>query len=212
MLGTKPVRLFTIASHKTNMRSHYNPRLGGGGSHSFYNWIIRLLLERVSAWCAKWSADQLLTSQWIKLVFSERGGHDYPALFDYLQKLEAQTVTNSLTLKARSIVPETIHRSLCDVRSHDALAGLQLADIAASAVCQAVNVHAANHDLEPAKALMARFAKEGRSKTSANFGLTLLPFQTQAPIPEDCRPFFELCGYNFNESWRAPASVKRLGG
>ncbi|WP_416366289.1 DUF3800 domain-containing protein [Sphingomonas aurantiaca] len=53
MLANKDVRIFTVASHKTNMRGYQNRKIGSSnGRGEFYNWCLRLLLERVTIWCA----------------------------------------------------------------------------------------------------------------------------------------------------------------
>ncbi|MDT7529474.1 hypothetical protein OVY29_12440 [Sphingopyxis sp. SE2] len=54
MLGRKPCRIFAVASHKDSMRRHYNPNLGRANDKIFYNWCLRLLLERVTEWCYLW--------------------------------------------------------------------------------------------------------------------------------------------------------------
>lgn len=198
MLSTKPVRLFAVASHKTNMRGYQNERMGKPlGRGEFYNWCVRLLLERVSKWCARRSQKDYNGIRPLKLMFSERGGHDYDHLFAYLEMLEHQTLNGGLVLKARHIIPGMVKRNLCVVKPHSAVAGLQLADITASAIFQAANTNAATHDLEPARALKPRVAREGKRQDPADFGLTAWPRPVQAPIPECDRPLFQEYGYRF---------------
>lgn len=106
MLSTKNVRLFTVASHKTNMRGRRNPRMGKAlGKDEFYNWCLRLLLERVTSWCARRAKKDGLDGCAAKIVFSERGGHDYQHLRAYLDLLEAQAVSGHGYKLARQIVP-----------------------------------------------------------------------------------------------------------
>lgn len=198
MLATKPVRLFSVATHKTNMRGYQNERMGKPlGKGEFYNWCVRLILERVTGWCAARSKRDFNEVRPIKLIFSERGGHDYDHLFSYLQLLEQQALHGGLVLKARHIVPGTVRRDLCIVRRHNTMAGLQLADITASAIFQAANASSTTHDLEPAKALKARVAREGKRKDPADFGLTAWPRPSQAPFPLNDQPIFEEYGYRF---------------
>jgi hypothetical protein len=198
MLSTKPVRLFAVASHKTNMRGYQNRRMGKPlGKGEFYNWCIRLILERVSDWCARRSKKDHGVVKPIKIIFSERGGHDYDHLFSYLEILNQQTAHGGLVLQARHIVPGTVLRDLCSVKPHHAVAGLQLADITASAFFQAANTGSTTHDLEPAESLKARVAREERRQDAADFGLTVWPRPTQAPIPKCDWPIFERYGYKF---------------
>lgn len=199
MLARKPVRLFAVASHKASMRNHYNPRLGRAKDQQFYNWCLRLLLERVTAWCHRRCTMDSVDVGPARIVFSERGGHDYVELRDYLKKLEAQTLTGKLVLKAKGIAPGIIQNDLCEVRPHATVAGLQLADVAASAVFQAACSVSTRHHLTPAKSLKPRFARWGTKKQVSEFGLLLLPFPHQGSIPEADREIFEFNGYRFPE-------------
>lgn len=195
MLARKPVRIFVLATHKDTMRKHYNPRLGAANAKQFYNWCLRLLLERVTAWCyQRVEADGDCSA---RIVFSQRGGHDYGELRDYLTKLEAQSLTGTLVLKAKGIAPGVISDKLCEVLPHTSVAGLQLADITASAFFQAANSALPRHDLAPAKCLRPRLARVGKSKSAANFGLLMLPFAHQGTIPATDRAVFEENGYTF---------------
>lgn len=195
MLSTKHVRLFTVASHKTNMRGRRNPRIGKAmGRDEFYNWCLRLLFERVTSWCARRAKTESLSEQGARIVFSERGGHDYRHLKAYMGLLEDQALTGHGVRLAREITPGVIRPDLVEVRRHDALAGLQLADITASAFFQAVNVQE-DKDLEPAAALQPRIARDRGAKTAAEFGLLRLPFSQHGDIPKASRPIFERFGY-----------------
>lgn len=197
MLARKHVRLFVVASHKDSMRRHYNPRLGRANDREFYNWCLRLLLERVTEWCYRRCLAEQVEIGPARIVFSERGGHNYKGLRDYLKRLEAQTLTGKLVLKARGIAPGIISNELCEVRPHAAVAGLQLADIVASAFFQAANSMSPRHSLEPAKILKPRLARAGNSREPNDFGLLRLPFSHQGAIPEADRPIFSHCGYVF---------------
>lgn len=200
MLSSKPVRLFAVATHKTNMRGYQNTRMGKPlGRGEFYNWCIRLLLERISTWCARRAKRDFGKIRPMKLVFSERGGHDYEHLFKYLAVLEQQTLNGGLFLKAKHIIPGLVRRELCLVQPHSMIAGLQLADITASAIFQAANTNSTTHDLEPALSLKARAAREGSKHSPADFGLTAWPRPDQAPIPLRDRLIFEKYGYYFRE-------------
>lgn len=197
MLSTKHVRLFTVASHKTNMRGRRNPRIGKSlGKGEFYNWCLRLLLERVTSWCARRARLDGFEDCGARIVFSERGGHDYQHLKAYLDLLEAQAVSGHGVKLAREIVPGVIQPGLVEVRRHDDLAGLQLADIVASAFFQGANVRS-DEDLEPAFALHPRVARDANARSAAEFGLLRLPFKQHGEIPEGSRPLFEKFGYSW---------------
>lgn len=195
VLGSKAVRLFVVASHKDTMRRHDSKRLGRSSSQEFYNWCLRLLLERVTQWCAAKCKKEGLTTQPARIVFSRRGGHNYEHLKGYLRKLEAQTLTGNLTLDANSIAPGVIVEGLCEVVPHANLAGLQLADITASAFWQAANSASPSHDLEPASMLIRRLARKGDQRRPNRFGMLLLPFAHQGDIPPADQTIFRQCGY-----------------
>lgn len=197
MLGRKPVRIFTVASQKDSMRKHQNAKLGRANDREFYNWCLRLLLERVTEWCYWKCSSENLEIAPARIIFSERGGHDYDALKIYLERLRAQTLTGNLVLKKRGIAPGIIYPDLCKVSPHAKIAGLQLADIAASAYFQAACSVSPRHNIEPAKALKARLARRFDKGAPANFGLLLLPFPHQGTIAVADRPIFTHCGYRF---------------
>lgn len=198
MLATKDVRIFTVASHKTNMRGYQNKRMGSSlGRGEFYNWCLRLLLERVTQWCARRSKRAGLPLQPARLVFSERGGHDYQHLKAYIDNLRFQAASGTTILRAREIVPEMLDPELCEVSPHNSLAGLQLADIAASAMFQAADSLSPAYTLDPATELKKRVAKAPNQRTAAEFGLMKLPFKHHGEIPEADRPLFELFGYRW---------------
>lgn len=198
MLSTKTVRIFTVASHKTNMRGRRNPRMEGSmGRGEFYNWCLRLLFERVSDWCAKHSMKKYGEQRPIRTVFSERGGHDYAHLRDYLRKMDLQALNGGMVLNTRRIIPGMVQPLMCEVRPHHTQAGLQLADIAASAVFQAAETDIGTHSLDGAKQLRDRAARERRGSSPATYGLMLMPLPHQGSIPEASRPIFEFYGYKF---------------
>jgi hypothetical protein len=132
-------------------------------------------------------------------MFSERGGHDYHELRAYLTRLEAQTLTKTLVLKKRGLAPGIICSSHCEVRPHADVAGLQLADIAASAIFQAACSIGNKHCLQPAQNLRPVFPKCARTKRIADFSLLRLPFPHQGTIPLEDRPIFEHFGYKFEK-------------
>lgn len=196
MLASKDVRIFVVASHKTNMRGYQNKRMGSRlGRGEFYNWCLRLLLERVTSWCAHRSKSAGRATELARVVFSERGGHDYGHLKAYIDTLKMQARSGTTVLAAKEIVPDVLDANLCEVRAHSNLAGLQLADIAASAFFQGVDSQSSKYSLEPSLALRQRVAKAPGQRVAAEFGLMRLPFRHQAEIPLNDRPLFEEFGY-----------------
>lgn len=194
-LATRPCRAFALISHKSNLRSYRNPRLGTSmGANRYYNFCCRLLLERITSWCAAVSMRQHREHRPLHLVFSERGGHDYFGLIGYLDILEAQAKAGTTFLDKRTIIPGMLPRaSMSNVR-HDASAGLQLADIVASSFYQAARIDAPNWDVDPAMRLLPVIAK-GPDGNRANVGLTIWPLPHQGELPDGLRPIFQRFGY-----------------
>lgn len=198
MLSTKDVRLFVVASHKTNMRGYQNKRMGSSlGRGEFYNWCLRLLLERVTQWCEHRSKLEERPIGPARVIFSERGGHDYSHLRGYVDNLRMQALEGTTYLKRREIVPAVLDPQLCDVRPHSGLAGLQLADTAASASFQGIDSKSQAYTTEPALELKSRVAKAPGQRVAAEFGLLRLPFASHGKIPVDDRVLFEQFGYKW---------------
>lgn len=195
MLSRKPARTFVVASHKTNMRGYQNKRMGKLlGRGEFYNWCIRLLLERASAWAvAKQVQNPKFSNCRIRVVFSQRGGHDYDHLKKYIMYILFQERTDGLFLKKRVIPSKCIRESELEVRPHGKVAGLQLADICASAFFKAV----ARGEAKFASELKPIVAIDPGNRTRADFGLSLWPKPHQGEIPEGDKAFFEAFGFKF---------------
>lgn len=173
LLCSKPARSFVVASNKKNMRGYHNPRAAqAGGSQWFYNWLIRILLERVTDFCSTLSQGKPSKQDKIKIVFSKRGGHSYGQTKAYLQLCRYQARPY---LDRRQIDFRFISYRLIDYVPHYQEAGLQFADIVASAFYQALNPHdRRGWTNEPAKVLRPLTARDelGRIK---DFGLVLQP-------------------------------------
>lgn len=195
VLAGFPCKAFTVASHKSNLREYTNPRLKAmidGGT--FYNWCLRLLLERVTAWAEVWQRENLGEVEPMRALFARRG-HDWAHFFKYVEKLEMQSRTGTLFLKGPSLAHQLLDQRDWALDRAEQKAGLQLADVVASAFYQAANTASPNFDTAPAEALRPIVpVKAGKAR---NVGLTVWPLPHQAPIPMDARPIFEAYGYEF---------------
>lgn len=204
ILSGHSARAFVLASHKSNLREHVNPKLGSMSPGEFYNWCSRLLLERVMDFAA---LDQAAARQRdpqladrpappLELVFSENKGHDYEAMFAYFETCNLQAAGRSFKLKPKAWLPSLMDRSHWSVVPHSDLAGLQLADVVASAFLQGANSNSSNHDASKAMSLSRIMAKD-RHGAFANAGVTLWPLSKHGPIPPAARPLFKFYGYTF---------------
>ncbi len=173
-LAELPVRAFVLCSHKANMKGHQNSRAAiRGGSQWFYNYCVRLLMERATEMCLKDSLRKFSEPRYLRVVFSQRGGHSYGQTKAYWEILKAQAAGGSTYLNKREIRHQVLRYRLVDYVPHEQNAGLQLADIVASAFFQAVDVNGPNWEPRHAKILEPIMAKE--RNVVADFGLALQP-------------------------------------
>lgn len=203
LLGSAPARAFVVCSFKRTMQGHSNARAAarsGGTKQYLYNWIVRILLERVTDLCWRDSERRPADQRRVKLVFSHRGGHRYGQMKAYLELLRRQAIGKSTFIDTRQIRPDAISWHLIESVPHYQLAGLQLADILASAAYQACDKTSPNWSCRPALALkpiMAREADLSGVLRITDYGVTLLPAPYRAGLSEDQRKLFEAVGYTF---------------
>lgn len=71
MLANLPVRLFVVASNKKNMRQYKNERAAKVLSNQwFYNWLVRILVERITHYCERDSIKRFGQPRYVKFEFS----------------------------------------------------------------------------------------------------------------------------------------------
>ena len=157
-----PLRGFVIASNKKNMRQHRNENAAKIPSQQwFYNWCIRLLLERVTAFCAARTELDYGNKRPIKVEFSRCGGHRYSQTKAYHYYLSLQQEGDKVFLQKRQPVRGMLRTDLMFDYPHDQRAGLQLADIVASAFYQAADARGPGEwSTEGASALAPIMARE----------------------------------------------------
>ncbi len=167
-IANLPVRLFTVISHKRNMRNYTNLSAAKAKINVtawFYVWLIRILVERVSDYCLRKTHRDHggLTS--IRFEFASRGGvkvGDVARYFEYLREQEKFGL-----LYHEHWVPKWDVMDFNEIRSFPAKAraGLQLVDCVASAFFQALeltNEGSVNSDF--AKLLAPRMCLSSRNR------------------------------------------------
>lgn len=194
MLGELPVRIFTVCSNKKNMRGYHNVRAAvAGGKQWFYNWVVRILMERVTNYCLASSKKKLGRPGKVKVLFSSRGGHSYGHTKAYWEYLKAQ---GTPYLNKYQIKFDVLSYRLTDYVPHYMHAGLQLADIAASAFYQAVETDSSRWSTDSAKALEPRMARAG--KTVVDCGLVLQPHRIDSiGLSSEQKEIFQHYGFCF---------------
>jgi hypothetical protein len=69
-LAKLPIRAFVLASNKKNMRRYRNPRAERIGSQQwFYNYCLRLLLERVTHFCYQKARSEGADDRFLKIIY-----------------------------------------------------------------------------------------------------------------------------------------------
>ncbi len=197
-IATLPLRVFAICSNKKNMRQYRNPRAEKIPSQQwFYNWCIRLLLERVTAFCGARTIEDYGTRKMVKVEFSERGGHRYSQTNAYQYYLKFQQQGNKIYLKKREPVTSMLDWNLMTAFPHEERAGLQIADYVASSFYQAIDCGGPGEwDIEPAKTLGPVLPKEQGARR--DFSVSLFPTPAwKADLTVDQKLIFEYFGYEF---------------
>ena len=194
-LASLPVRAFAVCSHKVNMRGHDNTRAAKrGGKQWYYNYCVRLLVERATEMCLKDSLKHHNEARSLRVVFSQRGGHSYGQTKAYWELLKRQAAGGTTYLNKREIRHQVLRFNLVDYVPHQQNAGLQLADVVASAFYQAANSNEPRWEVRHAKQLEPIMAKE--RNVVADFGLALQPTNSRdLCLTRDQKLIFKHYGY-----------------
>ena len=199
IIAMKPFTFFVVASNKKNMKGHRNPNAERISSKQwFYNWLTRILIERISDFVERDSIENFGAPRFVKFEFSERGGQSYSSTAAYVELMSEQS-RRSLT-KLQKWVPKwtVLDHRLVSTYPPKERAGLQIADTVASAFYQAVdNLETGPCDPSYAKALMPRVAYQGNQRFS-DYGVVLQPTPaTAANLSPDQQEIFDFYGYGF---------------
>jgi hypothetical protein len=181
MLGqNNDVRCFAMLSNKKNMKGHQNIRAasrseGIGIDQVFYNWCLRIILERVTDFVYQHSMRAYREPRHVKIILGERGTHSYARATWYTQMLKDQSKAGTTYLSKRTINTEVFDSRLIEVSQPQVNAGLQMADIIASSFFQGVDILPPTiFDTRNAPLLRPRMAE--KNGMVENYGVTFLPF------------------------------------
>lgn len=180
------VRWFCVASHKHNMISHKNERAAAvsGKRNALYPFLLRLLLERVTSYCANHDNISGINHAESDLFvrISSRGGLRGRDLTDYAyrmfrQRLSGGAVLNKRQVDFRVFAPKSI--TLSDNASY---VSLQAADVVVSAIYKAISAADPN-----SKCMIHALDIARRAARSSNGilgeGLMLLPWNWEEILP-----------------------------
>lgn len=196
MVASRPCRFFAVLSNKKNMRGHVNERAAKrGGKQWYYNYCVRLLMERATDYVLRDSVKRYGEPRCVKVIFSLRGGHSYGQTKAYWEILKAQAAGGTTYLQKREIAYQVLRFNLVEYVPHQQIAGLQLADIVASAFFQAADALGSNWNTKPALDLRPRMATE--RGVVADYGLVLQPTTWKARLSKKQQTIFDEYGYSF---------------
>lgn len=193
-----PIRGFVLASNKKNMRGYRNVRAESARSKQwFYNYCLRLLLERVTDFCYQHAKRERANRRFVKIIYSQRDTHSYAQTAAYQELLKVQAKGGALTLSKRRIMWEVLDWRLSEPVSHKSSAGAQLADVVASAFYQAADIlPPTKWNNEFAKLLKPIMAKENGS--CMGYGVALQPTPpSKARLTDRQKEIFEFYDYKF---------------
>lgn len=209
-LADLPARYFVVCSNKKNMRGHKNPFAAEIPSQCwFYNWMTRLLLERVTDFVHWKSISHFGSPQKAKIEFSQRGGLSYSQMNAYFRWISYQG--NNTYLKFGRIFWNAIDYDLLKIYPHYERAGLQLADIVASSFFKAIDVYnTGGCNPRFAEALRPRIARyrDSSRNSAAGYGVKLMPSLSRAKLLPEQEEVFRSYGYPVQ--WWAPDSSDLL--
>lgn len=197
LLAEQKAVCFAVCSNKKNMRQHSNDRAAvRGGKQWFYNFCVRLLMERATELCLVDSRKRYRAARSLKVIFSERGGHSYGQTKAYWELLKRQSMAGTTFLPKRTLRHEVLRYQLVEYAPHNQNAGLQLADIVASAFFQACDVLENRWDADPAKLLAPKMYSE--AGVYADSGVVLQPTPpNKAQLTTEQQEIFKYYGYRF---------------
>jgi hypothetical protein len=201
MVAKLPCRAFVIMSNKKNMRGYQNVKAakkhGEANVHWYYNFCVRLLLERATDYCLNRSMKEFGEPRTMKVIFSQRGGHRYGQTKAYWELLKFQANAASTFLHKREIRPQVLKFNEVDHLPHYMHSGLQFADIIASAFYQAADTLDTNHDPLPARNLSTIMASE--NSMYQDYGVVLQPTPPErATLTKTQKEIFTFYGYTFH--------------
>ena len=210
-LARLPVRCFVLLSHKSNMIGHRNRRCeeryawrnyNEDGSYvlsprnTYYqNFVLKVLLERVSAWCHHRSIQDYGQPRKMDITIAQRGGF---YISDFKATLEIDRIRSA---SDSGVLPYYLKWPVVDVSLiRDApasqSAGLQLADIVTGAFSRAIDERRFGKcDGQYAMHLGRRMARDANGEI-AGFGVTGLPWNLmRAKLGPEQKSMFQLFGY-----------------
>lgn len=177
-LATLPLRIFTVLSNKRNMQGYINNNAAAAKVNRtawFYCWCSRMLLERITDYCARRTIRDFGMFRPVRFEFSSRGGVRLGEVRDYFSYLRDQSTMGLMYNHWGDLAWSVVDVRLMVEYPNKARAGLQLADCVAGAFYNATELNATGQ-VNPtfAKALAPRVASNAHGNRF-NYGLKMIP-------------------------------------
>ena len=192
-------RYFVVCSNKKNMRGYKNPFAEIIPSRNwFYCWMSRILLERVTDFVEWRSIKDYGEPKKLRVEYSIRGGLSYSQMNAYYPWLKMTGPTENLYLPMGNLRWSVMDSNLLKIYAHQERAGLQLADVVASAFFKAADTHnTGGCDPRFAKLLAPRMARyrDRPSNLVSGYGVKLLPSLSKAKLTAEQTEIFGHYGY-----------------
>ncbi|RHZ90446.1 DUF3800 domain-containing protein [Cereibacter sphaeroides] len=211
-----PARGFVVCSFKRTMLGYHNPRAAaamGGKKDALYNFVCRLLLERVTAFVAEDAHKKGIEKPILRIMMDRRKGHHFHSFTAYVEQLIRQAIAGTTYLSTRQIDPSILRRTDISNPSAHQEAGLQLADVLVSAFFQSIEQSAPGYSEQAALSLRPLMAPRrhrlGRAVGWNNEGVTLYPAPRAAHLitPRQAK-FFE--GFGYDMRWlKSPKATRQ---
>ena len=222
--ASKPLRSFIFASHKKNMRNYNNIRAESArqtGPNWFYNWPIRLLLERVTHYTSVNSLAKPANCgriSKIKIVFSKRGGLKYEDVKSYLKQLRFRDISKTQVNKRGLITWQAIDVEIIEAKPHKSSAGLILPDILASATYAGLEKTSPKYErtseffeiIKPTFPMAPRDSvAKSNSRSVSGYSFKLMPGYRNIQTHQDAKNLLRSIGYNLKEwQWEQVRGVR----
>lgn len=186
VLAEKQLGICVIASNKETILDSEEKEIFKRKQH-LYNYLVRFLLERLTAACATKALIQGDGKANLFVTFSRRAGTDYQNMRSYFELMRDGREVQTPRRKINWDVFDPAH---IRVENHAVRAGLQIADVATSATYAALEPNEFGN-VEPRYALRLkdRFLKE-RGRV-LDCGLTLIPPFRRHSLSDEQTAFVE---------------------
>jgi len=195
------IKGFVVMSNKKNIEKYKNPRLDDDNKAWIYWFLTRLLLERVTAFCAQFVPKEREGQEKLRIIFSRRGDLTYKDFTDYLWKMYYERGNQVLGYK--ELDWSVIDFDEIYTHNHGDKAGLQLSDVIAGSFFQAVELNRGDQvecDPSYAKLLKPLMHHNGR-RWYLGFGVKPMPMLSEMDLTNPQTQIFTFYGAN-SKSWK----------